>query len=369
MISVILPVYNSENFIVETLESLLQQTYKDLEIIIVNDGSTDSSEQIISTYKDERIKYFKQENKGVAAAFNSGLRLAEGDYITFHGSDDISLPNRFERLLEGFYSDAIGFTHSDMLLITENGSPFGYWQSGNMMKDQIYLFFLHVGTPFNNGTILFRKQAVENVFYDEEIKVGSDTDYVLKVAKEWPSFHIPEPLYLYRRHGNNVTNKNTYEQLAKHIKKNITDDDLKNLKEIPWNSEDDNRNFLIAKLITAIGLSNRWLMEEAYQLFYEAIPFIKNKWERDFYEGMKGLIEKDPSRTVKIFSQMTDRNHIVENYLGEALLSQKKYNEAYIHFIKAIGMAPDYQAPIQNLKAIGILKGNNLIDKYVNKFK
>src|SRR5690554_1707962 len=103
MISVILPVYNAGNFLKETIASILGQTEKNIELIIINDGSTDNSEEIILGFDDERIRYVKHdENKGVASAFNEGLKLANGDFITFHGADDVSLPNRFERLLAEF---------------------------------------------------------------------------------------------------------------------------------------------------------------------------------------------------------------------------------------------------------------------------
>jgi glycosyltransferase involved in cell wall biosynthesis len=370
MISVILPVYNGEKFLKDTLESLLTQTVKDLEIIIINDGSTDQSEQVIKSFDDERIRYFKQENKGVASAFNVGLTHAKGEFITFHGADDLSLPNRFERLLEGLCDENIGYSHSDMLLISETGQPFGYWQSFNISPDDIYPFFLNVGTPFNNASILFRKEAVEGILYDESIKVGSDTDYIVKVAQgKWIPYHIPEPLYLYRRHQTNVTNQKSQEVLSRHVKLNITDEHLEALGEVNTNSESDYQNVFAAKLIAGIALSRRWMMSEAYTLFYEAIPLIKTERERVFYEAMKGLIEKCYQRTVNHFTKIQKRNHLDENYLGEALLSMKKYDEAYRHFMKALEMEPSYRSPMQNIKAVGMLKSLNVIDKHMYRYK
>ncbi|MEH7887297.1 glycosyltransferase [Bacillus sp. JJ1609] len=371
MISVILPVYNGGKFLKATISSLLNQTEKELELVIVNDGSTDNSEEVILSFNDKRIKYFKQENKGVAEAFNKGLSEAEGDFITFHGADDISLPHRFESSLRVLNISDMGFVHADMLLITENGSPFGYWQSANILPENLYSFFLNVGTPFNNPTMVFKREALKNeIMYDPTIKVGSDTDFILKALKsDSLSYHIPEPLYLYRRHQTNVTNQKNYDVLSRHVKLNITDEDLRNIPEANWSPDGSGHNLFAAKLIAGIGLSRRWMMNEAFILFNRAIPLIKSDRDRVFYEGMKGLIERDYQRAVKHFSKIENRNHLEENYLGEALLFLKKYNEAYSHFIKALEIYPMYHSPVQNLKAIGMIKGLNVLDKQMNKYK
>lgn len=368
MISVIMSVYNAGDYLKDSINSLLQQTEKDFELIIINDGSTDNSEEVILSFHDERIRYIKhEENKGVAHTRNEGLKLAKGDFITFHDADDLSLPHRFERLLAEFCCEHIGYVHSDMLLINENDSPFSYWQTGNISPDDIYPFFLNVGTPFNNASILFRKEAVENLYYDESIKVGSDTDFVLKVAKGgWRSSHVPEPLYLYRRHQMNLTKNRSYDDLAKHIQLNIKEEDLKTLKEL---GEDVENRLLAAKLIAGLALSRRWMTREGYALFYEAIPLVKTERDRHFFEGMKGLVEKNYAHAVHHFQQIENRNHLEENYLGEALLHMRKYKEAYDQFLRALQLSPNYYTPVKNLKVIGILRGYNLIDKHVDPFR
>ena len=102
MISIIVPVYNSEKYIDRCLDSILNQTYKDLEIVLVNDGSNDQSLKILENYalRDTRIKVVNQENKGVAAARNTGLDNATGDYILYVDSDDWIENNMVERMVE-----------------------------------------------------------------------------------------------------------------------------------------------------------------------------------------------------------------------------------------------------------------------------
>lgn len=368
MISVILAVYNSEHFIGEAIQSILNQTLADFELIIINDGSTDRSEDVILSFQDPRIRYYKQENKGVAGAKNAGLKQAKGEYITIHDSDDISLPNRFERMLKGLESSDIGFVHSDMLLMTEKGKPFGYWQSNNIFPEDLYPFFLNIGTPFNNPTIIFKREAINGILHDEQVKVGSDTDLVLQIAREWKSYHIPEPLYLYRRHQTNVTNNKDPEVLTRHVRKNLRDEDLKGIPEVDWNSADGNALFT-AKLIAGVALSRRGMLDDAIYMFRGAIPLINSQSERDFFEGMKALVEKDYHRSVKMFSKADEKSHILENYLGEAYLFLKKYDEAFSHFKKALSLQPNYNEPIQNIRAIGIIKGLNTIDHRVNRYK
>ncbi|HEX7957102.1 MAG TPA: glycosyltransferase family 2 protein, partial [Pyrinomonadaceae bacterium] len=95
-VSVILPVYNGENFLRASVESVLGQTLKDYELIVVDDGSQDSTPSIAAEY-GERLRYVRQENTGVAGAFNHGLRLARGRYISWLSHDDVFLPAKLER--------------------------------------------------------------------------------------------------------------------------------------------------------------------------------------------------------------------------------------------------------------------------------
>ena len=100
LVSIILPCYNSENHIEECINSLINQSYKNIEIIIINDGSIDGTETKIKTFNDERIKYISQENKGACAARNSGIRAASGNYYQFFDSDDILIADKIERQIE-----------------------------------------------------------------------------------------------------------------------------------------------------------------------------------------------------------------------------------------------------------------------------
>src|SRR5687767_7542953 len=96
LISVLLPVYNAEKYLRESIDSILKQTYSNFEFLILNDGSTDGSEEIIKSYSDPRIRYSKHENCGLAATLNKGIEQAKGEIIARQDQDDISLPERFQ---------------------------------------------------------------------------------------------------------------------------------------------------------------------------------------------------------------------------------------------------------------------------------
>ena len=98
--TVLMPVYNGEKYIREAMDSILNQTFNDFEFLIVNDGSTDSTKQLIESYPDPRIRLVNQENRGVAKSLNRGLRLAKGKYIARMDADDISLPDRLAKQIE-----------------------------------------------------------------------------------------------------------------------------------------------------------------------------------------------------------------------------------------------------------------------------
>ena len=99
LVSIVIPVYNGTNYVAEAIESALNQTYKNIEIIVVNDGSKDKTENIAKSYGD-KIRYYYKDNGGVASALNLGIKEAKGEYISWLSHDDIYYPNKIERQIE-----------------------------------------------------------------------------------------------------------------------------------------------------------------------------------------------------------------------------------------------------------------------------
>lgn len=186
--SIIIPVYNKENFISNTLDSVLKQDFQDFEIIIINDGSTDTSEEVISQYNDPRIHYFKQENAGVSAARNFGISKAIGKYITFIDADDYWYPF----FLSDFYSIISTYTSNKIFagaIELETGLktiPAEYSIS-NLIDEYIYLEDYFEGSLLHTlictSCAVFEKSLFKEVgLFDTSIPSGQDVDLWIRIG-------------------------------------------------------------------------------------------------------------------------------------------------------------------------------------------
>ena len=120
-ISVIMPVYNGDKFLIKSIKSILNQTFKNFEFIIINDGSSDNSLKIIESFDDRRIKFFNNlENRGISFTLNKGLKVAKGKYIARQDQDDISLPDRLTLQLEYIRENNIDLVDTNLTFIDEN---------------------------------------------------------------------------------------------------------------------------------------------------------------------------------------------------------------------------------------------------------
>lgn len=120
LISVVMPAYNHEAYVAEAIRSVLAQTIQDIELIIVNDGSADSTEKVVLEFDDARIRYFSQSNQGAHHALNRGISLAQGQYIAIINSDDAYIANRLEIMLDALQRNHLDFVISDINLINEH---------------------------------------------------------------------------------------------------------------------------------------------------------------------------------------------------------------------------------------------------------
>ena len=196
-ISVVMSVYNGERFLRSAIESILSQTLREFEFIIINDGSSDSSEAIIKSYKDDRIKLINQSNRGLAFALNKGIRLSKGKYIARMDDDDISLPERLGIQYEFLENNPeYGVVGTLAKYITEDDE---YLSTSNLpetdaeIRKKLPLFWFH------HGGVLMRKDVLIEVgLYDEWARKTEDLLLWNRIATESKLYVIQKPLYQWR---------------------------------------------------------------------------------------------------------------------------------------------------------------------------
>lgn len=210
-VSVIVPVYNGDLFLAAAIDSILAQTYQDLEIIIVDDGSTDDSPQIAQQY-GIKVKYYSQTNQGVAASRNLGLAAARGEYIAFLDQDDIFFPHKLSvqvGLLE--LNSNLGIANSGWEIVGQGGVQAAVqpWkQIPNLTSANLIIW-----KPVFLGAMLFRRSWLDRIEgFDVTLEQTPDVDLVLRLANiDCPAAWVKQTTVQYRQHAANAS-KNTLRQ-------------------------------------------------------------------------------------------------------------------------------------------------------------
>ena len=202
VVSVIVPVYNTGEHLVRCIESLVDQTYPQLEIIVVDDGSTDGSPEVIAAFanQDERIKAIRQANAGVSAARNAGIDAAAGEYVLFVDADDWLESNTFEILVREIESNGLDFVTFSYFVDDDTTSRLGPTLdsfTGTLNTAQGLDALLQTQNRFV-FTRLFRRELIGPVRFRRDLHWGEDTIFVIEVAKRAKaSSVIPEHFYHY----------------------------------------------------------------------------------------------------------------------------------------------------------------------------
>lgn len=190
-----MPVYNAQKYLREAIDSILNQTFKDFEFLIINDASTDGSEKIILSYKDPRIRYYKnKKNMGVARTLDKGLRRAKGDYIARMDADDISRQDRIHLQYKKLREDErVAIVGSHALIIDEVGNPFEVWK-GELTPGEIF-YALQFRNRLVHSSVMFKKKIILDEFngYSEKHE-AEDYDLWLRVSKKYKICKINEQL-------------------------------------------------------------------------------------------------------------------------------------------------------------------------------
>lgn len=262
LISVIIPTYNAADYLEETLQSVLTQSYKLIEVIVVDDGSTDNTEALITKYNDPRLHYIKQANSGGPAhPRNVGVAASNGEYIAIFDSDDLMMPNKLASQINAFKAvpdaafcctnfakidDKGNITTPDFWLTNHNfqhldkskRDAFGnFYYTPNELTDNL---FIH--NFIATSSMLIRKDVFETLGgFDETLANADDYDMWLRISPLYSGILIPQVLHQYRLRDGNITsrgihklvdgrvavlkrhiNKTSNKHITRHVKRTIT---------------------------------------------------------------------------------------------------------------------------------------------------
>ena len=201
-VSIIIPAYNAEEYIADTLQSVFEQTYRNYEVIAVDDGSQDGTLRVLQRYAPE-VKVFSKPNGGPASARNVAIQHSDGEFIAFLDSDDLWFPNKLEEQVRFLMENpAIGLAYSEALMVGGNSveRKIGFTETPTFCK-------LLYGDFIPNSTVIIRRASIEKVgLLDEsrELIAAEDYEYWLRIAKHFPIAGISHPLAYYRVRGGSL---------------------------------------------------------------------------------------------------------------------------------------------------------------------
>ncbi len=205
-VSVVIPLYNCEKHIGETIEGVLAQTFRDFEIVVVDDGSTDGSAAIARSYGDA-VRYAYQQNSGVSAATNRGVALARGELIAFLDNDDVWLPEKLERQIAFLHTHPhCGLVNCDMQYISESGIRLDRYLRG-VNPDEPYVRLFQRGFVIMCSAVMIRRWVFEQTggFDESFVAAGlQEMEWMSRVVDCVEVGCLPETLVLYRDHGSRI---------------------------------------------------------------------------------------------------------------------------------------------------------------------
>lgn len=293
LVSIIISAFNVEKYILESIHSILNQGYTNLDVIIADDASTDNTRMIIDSVTDPRVRrYHNHENKGLLNTWNLLLPLAKGEYITFQDGDDISLHNRIEKLVSFLEKNPdVGLCGSNFIRY------FSFWglhqQSNYPLTDEaIRSEFKKENVPFNGTRVMIRRSVYLAVGGFREYFKGlaaEDYDWILRIADQFKVANIPEVLYEYRYFSKSAS-KNSLQSSPERIFVIKTIFFLKQQREeLGADALQQNRPDLIAEFIKPY--QTKLEMDKTNYLRFDRV-FSNCIANKDFLSAWKLLIER-----------------------------------------------------------------------------
>jgi glycosyltransferase involved in cell wall biosynthesis len=204
-VSVIIPTYNRAQLIIRSVQSVLNQTYKNFELIVIDDGSSDGTKDVLTPYMD-CIRYFYQENKGISAARNRGLQEAKGDYIAFLDSDDEWVPEKLAIQVKIMDENpSIGIIHNKLVIVNENNQQIGTKPKSD--SSNVFHELIETLGDLPTSSILIRKECFDKVgIFDESLPTMEDFEMWLRIAQYYNIYEYRNRCLAYsHRHAGQIT--------------------------------------------------------------------------------------------------------------------------------------------------------------------
>jgi glycosyltransferase involved in cell wall biosynthesis len=271
-VSVVIPTYNPKEHLVETLESALNQTYDNFEILLVDDGSTDDITALLQPYiTSEKIRYLRRENGGTAAARNTGIANSSGDYIAFLDHDDIWLPEKIAIQVSALEQNiSCGLTYCNLYILDEmTGRLIDTCREGGSGK--MFENFLYRNYITTASQIMVRRECFDRIGgFDESLEIVDDYEFYLRLSRHYAIHYDQRVFTHWRSHPNNASRNYDKTQLGRiYVKEKIRD---------IWNLTDNQKYILIRGLKKDyFELAYKYLNDLDYvnarQYFKKAMPY------------------------------------------------------------------------------------------------
>ena len=272
LISVIIPTYNRAHLIKRSVDSVLNQTYKNLELIIVDDGSTDNTKEIIDSINDNRIVYVKQENQGACAARNKGIDLAKGKYIAFQDSDDTWLLNKLEKQINTLKKNNADVVCSKMFIygnLLRKKIPKNI-KEGFLKKDTLPL-------GVSNGALLGKREVFLENKFDTTIKCIEDFEIALRIKEKHSIYFMDEALINYYIQKDSISSNN---EILLKAWKMVINNNKNFITQYSSSSEFIAKQFLIIAFLT----KDKEQHKEALKFAFMFSKSLKTKMDFLFYK-------------------------------------------------------------------------------------
>ena len=205
-VSVVIPTYNCVRFLPGAIRSVLAQTYRDFEVIVVDDGSTGYTDKAVAPFL-KKIIYIKQENRGPAVARNCGIAASTGELVAFLDDDDEWMPDKLALQVPLFDDHEVGLAYSDVRVLYDDGRVTESFLATRPLATSGYIFANFLASGFIlMGSVIVRRRALDEVgAFDESMKSLEDFELWMRVLRRWKAALVRQPLFLRRMRAGNMT--------------------------------------------------------------------------------------------------------------------------------------------------------------------